>query len=158
MTAHESPSVLKLRARAFFAPRRVERDLDDELAFHIERETQKHIASGISPAEARSRAMARFGSVTVAADECRDARGTALVDSVVRDVRYACRSFRRAPLVALTIVTTVGLGLGLVAVVFTILNAFDLSRRRGAQPARAVRGRASAIGQRGARALHAPAV
>jgi predicted permease len=41
---------------------------------------------------------------------------------VVRDVGYACRSFRRTPLVALTIVTTVGLGLGLVAVVFTLLN------------------------------------
>ncbi len=70
------------------------------------------------------RAVARFGSVTVAADDCRDARGTALLESVVRDVRYACRSFRRTPLVALTIVTTVGLGLGLVTVVFTILNAF----------------------------------
>ncbi len=70
------------------------------------------------------RARARFGSVTVAADECRDARGTAFVDSLMRDVLYAWRSFRRAPLVALTIVTTVGLGLGLVAVVFTILNAF----------------------------------
>ena len=68
--------------------------------------------------------MARFGSVTVAADECRDARGTALLENVVRDVLYACRSFRRSPLVALTIVTTVGLGLGLVAVVFTLLNAF----------------------------------
>ncbi len=113
---------LKLGARAVFAPRRVERDLDDELAFHIERETQRHIANGVSPAEARTRAMARFGSVTVAADECRDARGTALVDNVVRDVLYALRSFRRAPLVALTIVTTVALGLGLVAVVFTFLN------------------------------------
>lgn len=48
---------------------------------------------------------------------------SALHDSVVQDVRYACRSFRRTPLVALTIVTTVGLGLGLVAAVFTILNA-----------------------------------
>jgi predicted permease len=115
---------LTLRARELFAPRRVERDLNEELAFHIERETQKHIANGIRPAEARTRAMARFGSVTVAADACRDARGTALVDGVVRDVRYACRSFRRAPLVAVTIVTTVGLGLGLVAAVFTILNAF----------------------------------
>jgi predicted permease len=54
----------------------------------------------------------------------RDVSGTALLDNVVRDVRYTFRSFRRAPLVALTIVTTVGLGLGLVAVVFTILNAF----------------------------------
>ena len=149
---------LKLRARALLAPRRVERDLDDELAFHIERETQKHIANGISPTEARARAMARFGSVTVAADECRDERGTAFFDSVVRDVLYACRSFRRAPLVALTIVTTVALGLGLVAVVFTLLNAVIFRVGRGAQPARAVRGRTSAIGQRGARALHARAV
>ena len=115
---------LKLRARALFARRRTERDLDEELAFHIERETQKHLASGLSPAEARMRARARFGSVAVAADECRDERGTAFVDSLMRDVLYAWRSFRRAPLVALTIVATVGLGLGLVTVVFTILNAF----------------------------------
>jgi predicted permease len=115
---------LKLRARALFSPRREERDLDEELAFHIERETQKHIANGLSPAEARMRARTRFGSVAVTADECRDARGTAFIDSLKRDVSYAWRSFRRAPLVALTIVTTVGLGLGLVAVVFTILNAF----------------------------------
>ena len=115
---------LRLRARALVAPRRVERELDDELSFHIERETRKLIAAGMTGAEARARALARFGPVALAADECRDLRGTALLDSVVRDVRYACRSFRRAPLVALTIVTTVALGLGLVAVVFTILNAF----------------------------------
>lgn len=48
----------------------------------------------------------------------------ALADNVARDLRYACRSYLRAPLAALTIVTTVGLGLGLVAVVFTILNAY----------------------------------
>ena len=51
-------------------------------------------------------------------------RAAALFDNVLRDVRYACRSFLRTPLSALTIVLTVGLGLGLVAVVFTILNAF----------------------------------
>ena len=51
------------------------------------------------------------------------------LESVLRDVRYACRSFRRAPAVALTIVTTVALGLGLVAVVFTILNAAVLTIR-----------------------------
>jgi predicted permease len=48
----------------------------------------------------------------------------AVLDSMVRDVRYAFRSFRRAPLTALMIIATVGLGLGLVAVVFTILNAY----------------------------------
>ena len=57
------------------------------------------------------------------ADECRDARGTAFVDDTVRDIVYALRTFKRAPLVAFTIVSTVALGLGLVAVAFTVLNA-----------------------------------
>jgi predicted permease len=116
--------ILQSRLRSQVFRNRREADLRDELQFHLERETETLLASGLSSAEARARAMARFGSVTVAADACRDARGTALVDSVVRDVLYACRSFRRAPLAALTIVTTVALGLGLVAVVFTFLNAF----------------------------------
>ena len=46
-----------------------------------------------------------------------------MLDGVARDVRYACRQLLRAPLAALTIVATVGLGLGLVAAVYTILNA-----------------------------------
>ncbi|HEY7497727.1 MAG TPA: ABC transporter permease [Vicinamibacterales bacterium] len=115
---------LKLRARALFAPRRAERDLDEELTFHIERDAQKHIANGVGPDEAWRRARARFGSVTVAADNCRDERGVAVVDNLARDVVYAFRTFRRAPLAALTIVTTVALGLGLVTVVFTFLNIF----------------------------------
>ena len=48
--------------------------------------------------------------------------GTAFVDHTIRDILYALRTFKRAPLVAFTIVFTVALGLGLVAAVFTILN------------------------------------
>lgn len=115
---------LFLRIRALVAPHRVERELDEELSFHIERETQKHIAAGLSPSEARTQAITRFGPVPLAADQCRDARGTALIDDLARDVRYAFRTFRRAPLAALTIVATVALGLGLVAAVFTFFHAF----------------------------------
>ena len=111
-----------LRVRALFAPRRAERELDEELSFHIERETRKLIAEGMSGAEARARALARFGPLPLAADECRDARGTAFVDDTVRDILYALRTFQRAPLVAFTIVSTVALGLALVAVAFTMLN------------------------------------
>ena len=53
----------------------------------------------------------------------RDARGTAFLDNTIRDILYALRTFQRAPLVAITIVSTVALGLGLVAVAFTMLNA-----------------------------------
>ena len=115
---------LKLRMRALFAASRIERELGEELSFHVERETQKYIESGLTPADARARAIARFGSAALAADQCRDARGIAFVDGCVRDIQYAFRTFRRAPLVALTIVITVALGLGLVAVVFTIFNVF----------------------------------
>ena len=115
---------LKLRLRALITPRRVERDLHDELAFHVERETTKLIDQGLPPHEARARALARFGSIAVVADDCRDERGVNFVDHTVRDVRFALRSFRRAPLAALTIVGTVAIGLGVVAVLFTILNAW----------------------------------
>jgi hypothetical protein len=115
---------LRLRIRAVLTPGRVERDLHDELSFHIEREARKLIDQGMPPDQARAKARARFGSTAVVADECRDQRGTAFVDNTIRDVRFALRSFRRAPLAAFTIVATVAIGLGVVAVLFTILNTF----------------------------------
>jgi predicted permease len=117
---------LLLRARALVSPRRVEAELDEELAFHIERETRQQIADGANAADARARALARFGPVPLAADQCRDARGTGFVDGVGRDISYAIRTFRRAPLAALTIVATIALGLGLVAAVFTFYSYFFL--------------------------------
>src|SRR5262245_50209527 len=101
---------LILRARALCLPNRAERDLDDELQFHVERETRKLTDDGMSPEEARATARARFGSVTVAADECRNARGTAFIDNTIRDLQYALRTFSRAPLATLTIVVTVAIG------------------------------------------------
>ena len=114
----------KIRARSLFRPRRAERDLGDELAFHMEREAQKLIEEGVTPAAARARARTRFGSITVVADQCREQRGTAFVDDAIRDVQYALRSFARAPLAALTVVVTIALGLGVVAVLFTFFNSF----------------------------------
>jgi predicted permease len=113
---------LKLRVRALFRPNRVEQELDEELAFHIEREARKLIDEGMTPTESRERAQARFGSTALAADRCRDERGTALIDNTIRDVQYALRTFTTAPLAAFTIVVTVAIGLGVVAVLFTVLN------------------------------------
>jgi predicted permease len=115
---------LKLRLRALVTPRRVERDLHEELSFHVEREALKLIDQGVPPDQARAKAQARFGAAAVVADECRDERGTAFVDNTIRDLRFALRSFRQAPLTALTIVATVATGLGVVSILFTILNSF----------------------------------
>lgn len=111
-----------LRLRALIRPGRVERELQDELQFHVERETRKLIDEGLTAEEARIKAHARLGSITVAADACRDERGTAFIDNSIGDILYALRTFKRAPLAAITIVTTVAIGLGVVAVLYTILN------------------------------------
>lgn len=101
-----------------------ESDLREELQFHVEREAERMEAAGVRPDKARQRALRMFGAVEPMKEQCRDTRGTAAVERLVRDVRFAWRSFRRAPLAAATIVVTVALGLGLVTVVFTILNAY----------------------------------
>ncbi len=129
---------LMLRAlallRVLARPRRAERDLHDELAFHVARETEKLVLSGVPPDEAHRRARARFGSMPLAADQCRDARGTEIIDITVRDVAYAFRTFARAPIAAATIVATVAIGLGLVAAVFTFFSAFFLHPDAVRQP------------------------
>ena len=93
----------------------------------------------MSPAEARATGASALRLVSLAADECRDARGTAFVDDLARDILYAFRTFRRAPLTALTIVATVALGLGSGRRGVHGLQHFLLPRRRGAQSRRALR-------------------
>ncbi len=114
----------RLRLRALLWPLKVERELDDELAFHIECETRKLMAGGLSDTDARQRARARFGPVALAADQCRDQRGISFFETLARDVSFALRTLRRTPLVALTVVATIALGLGVVTVAFTFFNAF----------------------------------
>ena len=116
--------ILNSRLRSLFFRDRREADLSEELQFHLERETERLQASGVPPEAARLQALRLFGGAEQIKEECRDARGTSFVDDTIRDVRYALRGFRRTPLVAIAIVGTVALGLGLVVVAFTFLNAF----------------------------------
>ena len=115
--------ILRTRLRSLLFRDRREAELAEELQLHLERETERLRAGGSSPEAARRHARRSFGSVEQIREECRDARGTTFVDDTVRDLLYAFRTFQRAPLVAVTIVSTVALGLGLVAVAFTMLNA-----------------------------------
>ena len=115
--------ILQSRLRSLFFRDGRESDLSEELQFHLERETERLQASGMPRDAARLQARRVFGGVEPIKDACRDARGTAFVDDTVRDIFYALRTFKRAPLVAFTIVSTVALGLGLVTVAFTLLNA-----------------------------------
>jgi hypothetical protein len=112
-----------LRLRALTRAKSVEKDLDDELAFHIEMQIRKNVAAGMSETEAAKRARIQFGRVTQVTEECRDARGIGVIESVWQDIRYAVRGFRRSPTFVLTVVTTIALGLGLDTALFTVFNA-----------------------------------
>src|SRR5687767_14086346 len=113
-------NILQSRLRSIVFRDRREADLREELQLHLEREAERLQASGMSRDAARLHARGVFGGVEQIKDECRDARGTAFVDDTVRDIFYALRTIKRAPLVSFTIVSTVALGLGLVAVAFTM--------------------------------------
>ncbi len=114
----------RARMRSLFLRHRRDSDLQEELRLHIDREAERLEATGLAPDAARLRALQTFGGIDTTKEACRDVRGRLWLDELLRDVRFASRSFRRTPLVALTITGTVGLGLGLVAVVFSILNLY----------------------------------
>ena len=89
---------------------RLERDLDDELRFHLEREVEKHRQAGHSPEEASRRARAAFGSMSGTKDDSRDARGLAWLENSVQDLRYAVRGLRHRKVFAAGVVLTLGAG------------------------------------------------
>jgi predicted permease len=121
-----TPHDLFLRLRGLLFRRTVERDLREELEFHLEMQARKHMRSGASAGEARQRARAQFGSVDLAKEDARDVRRVRFFEELLQDVRYALRGFRRAPTFTITIVLTIALALGLNTTVFTIFDAYVL--------------------------------
>jgi putative ABC transport system permease protein len=101
--------------------RRVGHEMDDELAFHIEMETQANVGRGLSPMEARRRALRDFGGVDQTKEAIRDIRMT-WIDSMRQDVRYAVRTLRRAPAFTMTAIITLALGIGATTAVFSLIN------------------------------------
>lgn len=119
-------SDLRYRLRALFRREAMERELEAELAYHIERETEKYVAMGIPPEEARRRARLAFGGVEGMKEASRDVRGTVLLEALIRDVRYGARSLRRSPGFALTAILCLALGIGATSTVFGIIDALYL--------------------------------
>ena len=83
---------LSLPWRSLFRRRHVDGDLDDEIRHHVERAVEEHVAKGMDEATARHLVVRQLGGVDRVKERCRDARGTALADTIVLDVRYALRT------------------------------------------------------------------
>jgi len=105
------------------ARKRFEAEMDDEMRFHLETFEKDLVQSGVSPAEARRRAVIEFGSVETKKEECREARGLSLLDEMVRNVRFALRLLRRSPGFAATIILTLGLCIGANTAIFSVVDA-----------------------------------
>ena len=115
------------RLRAIFAPGRMEREMDEEMAFHLEMEARKHVREGMTPEEAALRAHTDFGGVMREKERARDAWGIGLLQDLTSDVRLALRSLRRSPAFAVVVVLSLAVGIGANTALFTAIHAVWLA-------------------------------
>ncbi len=112
----------RFRLRALLDRRRMDAEIDEEMAFHITSYVTEMIGRGVPEAEARRDALSRFGGVSGMRDEVRDAEGLAPWDAVRQHLAYAAHGVRRAPLFSAMVALTLGLGIGANGAMFGIID------------------------------------
>ena len=111
------------RLRGLCARRRLAREAEQEIEMHLDLLTAQYARAGNPPAEARRLARAKFGGVSQLQESLRDQAGFPMLESIVRDARYALRGLLRNPSFSLIVVLTLGVGIGANAAVFSFVNA-----------------------------------
>jgi predicted permease len=114
------------RVKFLFAGKK-RREVDEEIAFHLERETEENMARGMNKEEARRQAAIAFGGRERAREECREERPRFELESVVRDVKYGVRGLWRNPGFTAVAVLTLALGIGANATIFSLMDQALLS-------------------------------
>jgi predicted permease len=113
----------RLRLRSMLQRQQVEKDLDDELQFHLEQLTEQNLASGMNRAEARSQAMCEIGCIDGWKEQCRDQRGLNPIDNLLRDMRYTVRVASRNRLFSAVVVLSLALGVAATSAIFSVVYA-----------------------------------
>ncbi|HEY7237427.1 MAG TPA: ABC transporter permease [Gemmatimonadaceae bacterium] len=114
---------LTARARSLLASGASEARMEEEFRFHLMMETERLVAAGVEPVEARRRALVAFGGLDQHREAMRDGRGARLLADFLGDVRYALRAMRRSPGFALAVAITLGVGIGVNGIVFGFVDS-----------------------------------
>jgi len=101
----------------------LEREMEREMAFHLEMSAKRNLERGMTPDAATRQARLAFGSIESTRESAREELRARLVENVMLDVRFAMRALLRAPSFALAAILSVALGIGASAAIFTVVDA-----------------------------------